>query len=176
MLINPALGPELFLGEIITTFPLRYDEPSNCYSRAEVSDEAHGADGWAARCRSCRKCIDACPTGALRPDGWFDASVCINYLTIEHPGEIPSELAAKIGDRLFGCDRCVVVCPYYRAAPVCSNPELKYHPDTAAMSLPRVLEMSEEQFNSSLGDSPLSRAGLDRLKRNATVCIANLGR
>jgi len=99
MLINPRLGPEIFLGEIVTTARLRADEP------------AEGS------CHECSRCVDACPTGALQRNGRFDATRCISYLTIEYKGEIPAELAEKIGDRLFGCDECVLACPYQREAP-----------------------------------------------------------
>ncbi|UCE50102.1 MAG: tRNA epoxyqueuosine(34) reductase QueG, partial [Phycisphaerales bacterium] len=113
MLINPALGCQIFLGEIVTSLKLRTDEPI-------VGD-----------CLDCVRCIDACPTGALRPDGQFDAARCINYLTIEHKGPIAPELAEKIGDRLFGCDECVLACPYQKDAPQCSNRQFGFYGDRA---------------------------------------------
>ena len=113
ILINPELGPQIFLGEIVTTMKLQTDKPIT------------------GNCSDCNKCIDACPTGALGADGQFDANKCISYLTIEHSqggrpsakGEIPEQLAEKIGDRLFGCDECVLACPYQQSAPVCKNAE-----------------------------------------------------
>jgi epoxyqueuosine reductase len=94
ILINPGLGPQIFLGEIITTLKLETDEPIT------------------GNCSDCNKCIEACPTGAMRADGQFDANKCISYLTIEYKGEMPADLAERIGGRLFGCDECVLACPY----------------------------------------------------------------
>jgi epoxyqueuosine reductase len=88
MLINPRFGPQISLGEIITTLKLQTDKPIT------------------GNCSDCNKCIDACPTGALRADGQFDANKCISYLTIEYKGQIPADLAKKLSDRLFGCDEC----------------------------------------------------------------------
>ncbi|MBA7617613.1 Epoxyqueuosine reductase [subsurface metagenome] len=105
MLINPKLGPQILLGEIITSLKLELDKPIT------------------ANCSDCNKCLTACPTGALRADSQFDANKCISYLTIEYKDRIPPDLAGKIGDRLFGCDECVLACPYQTDAPVCkTNP------------------------------------------------------
>jgi epoxyqueuosine reductase len=155
ILINQQLGCEIFLGEIITDLELQPDEPV------------------AAGCSGCTKCIDACPTGALRPDGQFDASRCINYLTIEQKGSIPAELAEKIGGRLFGCDECVLACPYQGRAPVCRNKQFRFYPDRAQINLQAVLNLTPESFEAKFGGSPIERAGLDGLKRNARICLAN---
>jgi len=119
MLIHPTLGPQLFLGELVTTLRLQPDEPAK------------------ASCADCRRCIEACPTGALRDDGKLDAARCISYLTIEHTGDISSELAQRIGDRLFGCDECVLACPHTKAAPPRTNQQLQHHPDRARLNLSR---------------------------------------
>jgi len=158
MLINPQLGCEIFLGEIITDLELQPDEPV------------------AAGCADCSKCIGACPTGALRRDGQFDAGRCINYLTIEHKGSIPAQLAEKIGDRLFGCDECVLACPYQKDAPVCRNEQLRFYPDRAQISLHEILGLTAESFEAKFADSPIKRVGLDGLKRNAAICLANISR
>ena len=155
MLINPELGCQIFLGEIVTSLKLRTDEPI------------------AADCSNCRKCIDACPTGALRPDGQFDAGRCINYLTIEHKGSITPELAEKIGDRLFGCDECVLACPYQEDAPACANEQFKFHGDRANLDLHEILNLDAESFGARFADSPIKRIGLEGLKRNARICLAN---
>ena len=158
MLINPELGCQIFLGEIVTSLKLRTDEPI------------------AADCPGCCKCIDACPTGALRGDGQFDAGSCINYLTIEHKGQIRPELAEKIGDRLFGCDECVLVCPYQKDAPACANEQFKFHGDRANLDLHEILNLDAESFGARFGDSPIKRLGLEGLKRNARICLANAAR
>jgi len=158
MLINPALGCRIFLGEIVTDLKLLADEPI------------------AGDCAGCCKCLDACPTGALRPDGQFDAGVCINYLTIEYKGRILPELAEKIGDRLFGCDECVAACPYQKNTPACGNKQFKFYRDRARIDLQEVLSMDTESFEAKFADSPVKRVGLDGLRRNARICLANLTR
>ena len=157
-LIHPRLGPQILLGEIVTSLKLQTDEPT------------------ADSCLSCNKCIEACPTGALRADGQFDANKCISYLTIEHKGQIPSELSEKIENRLFGCDECVLACPYERDAPVCKNKQFKLYSDRAKLDLGRVLNLTEEDFDAEFADSPIKRLGLGRLKRNAQICLANAAR
>ena len=158
MLINPELGCQIFLGEVVTSLKLRTDETI------------------AADCSDCHRCIDACPTGALRGDGQFDAGRCINYLTIEHKGSIAPELAEKIGDRLFGCDECVLVCPFQKDAPACTNEQFEFHGDRANLNLEEILNLDAESFDARFGDSPIKRTGLESLKRNARVCLANADR
>jgi epoxyqueuosine reductase len=156
MLINRELGPQIFLGEIITDLELRTDQPGG------------------GNCVGCNKCIEACPTGALRTDGQFDARRCISYLTIEHKDEIATDLAVKIGDRLFGCDECVLACPYQQKAPVCRNRQFKFHQDRAEVSLHEILDMNPEVFEARFGDSVIKRLGVARLKRNARICLKNM--
>jgi epoxyqueuosine reductase len=166
MLINPALGPQIFLGEIITTLKLQPDEPAIPLAGKPI----------AANCSGCNKCITACPTGALRADGQFDTNKCINYLTIEYKGEIPADLAEKIEDRLFGCDDCVLVCPYQQNAPVCRNKEFKFYNDRAELNLDEILSLSEESFKAGFADSVIKHLALAGLKRNAQICLANITR
>ncbi|MHC4482596.1 MAG: tRNA epoxyqueuosine(34) reductase QueG [Planctomycetota bacterium] len=156
MLIHPKLGPQIFLGEIVTDLELQADELG------------------AGTCSQCNKCVDACPTGALREDGQFDANKCISYLTIELKGQIPAELAERIGDRLFGCDECVLACPYQKEAPVCKNKQFKFYEDKDKLDLNEVLNLSRELFEAKFADSVIKRLGLERLKRNAQVCLANI--
>jgi epoxyqueuosine reductase len=155
MLINPELGCQIFLGEIVTSLELPTEEPI------------------AADCLDCDKCIRACPTGVLRSDGQFDAGRCINYLTIEHKGSIPSELAERIGDRLFGCDECVLACPYQKSSPPCGNRQFKFYGDRTRLDLNEILEMDVESFDARFDDSPIKRPGLESQKRNARICLAN---
>jgi epoxyqueuosine reductase len=155
MLINPELGPEILLGELITVIELEQDKP------VQLS------------CAGCDRCIKACPTGALRPDGQFDARRCVSYLTIEHRGEIEKELIRKMGMRLFGCDECVLACPYQRKAPLCRNLSFKYYPDRSDIALDTILNMDSGEFTDVFRNSTLLRPGLDALKRNARICLEN---
>ena len=155
MLINPRLGPEILLGELITDIELEKDKP------VELN------------CAGCDKCIKACPTGALKPDGQFDARRCISYLTIEHKGEIGEELTEKMGLRLFGCDECVLACPYQHSAPLCRNRSFKHWPDRSDIALDTILNMDSKKFEAEFKDSPLLRPGLNALKRNARICLDN---
>lgn len=153
MLTIPKLGQEVFLAEIITTLKLEPDTPAS------------------GSCSECSRCIDACPTGALRADGFLDANKCISYLTIEHKGDIPPNVTGLIGDRLFGCDECVEACPYRQDAPACSNKEIKFYPERARIDLKQIqTTMTEEQFQIRFAGSPLERLGLERLQRNAEIC------
>jgi epoxyqueuosine reductase len=156
MLINPELGPQLLLAEIVTGLKLPTDEPIK------------------AGCSNCNKCLTACPTGALMPDGHFDANKCISYLTIEYKAEFPPDLAKKIGARLFGCDECVLACPHQTNAPVCKNKQFKFYNDRAKLNLNEILNMSEDDFETIFADSAFLRLGLDRLKRNAQTCLNNI--
>lgn len=156
MLINPEFGTQLFLAAIITSLRLPADEPIK------------------TDCLNCNKCLNACPTGALRPDGHFDANKCISYLTIEYKGEIPTDLAQKIGDRLFGCDECVLACPYQTNAPVYKNKQFKFFSDRAKLNLHQILGMSEDDFKANFVGSVFMRLGLERLKRNAQICLDNM--
>jgi len=156
MLINPELGPQLFLAEIVTSLKLPTGEPIK------------------AGCSNCNECLTACPTGALMPDGHFDANKCISYLTIEYKAEFPPDLAPKIGARLFGCDECVLACPHQANAPVCKNKQFRFFADRAKLNLHQILNMSEDDFETKFADSAFLRLGLDRLKRNAQTCLNNI--
>jgi len=155
MLINPEFGPEIFLGEMITDLELQPDEP------------------LAADCSGCNRCIDACPTAALRGDGQFDANRCISYLTIEHKGPIAVDLAEKIGDRIFGCDECVMACPWYSSAPACANRGFRHYNERAELDLGEILDLDPGSFDALLPDSPIRRPGLAKLRKNAGICLKN---
>jgi epoxyqueuosine reductase len=158
MLINPKLGPQIFLGEIIMTLKLPTDEAIT------------------NNCSNCDKCIKACPTGALMPDGRFDVNKCINYLTIEYKGRITPYLAEKIADRLFGCDDCVLACPCQEDAPVCKNKQFKFYNNRTKLDLSRILNLTQQNFDTEFDDSTIRRIGLERLKRNARICLDNINR
>ncbi|MHC4864925.1 MAG: tRNA epoxyqueuosine(34) reductase QueG [Planctomycetota bacterium] len=156
MLINPDLGPQILLAEIVTTVELEGDEPTT------------------EDCAGCNRCMEACPTGALRADGQFDANKCISYLTIEHKDEVPADLPEKIGDHLFGCNECVLACPYQQKAPVRRNEQFKFYDDRARLDLGEVLNLRVEAFEARFADSAINRLGLERVKRNARICLANV--
>ena len=153
MFIHPTLGPQEFLGELVTTAALAADDP------------VPGV------CISCGRCVRMCPTGALEADGQFDARKCISYLTIEHKGTIDPELARKVGSRVFGCDQCVSVCPHRHGAPARTNKQLRFYPGRAHLDLRLIGEMTPGLFATVFEGSPISRVGLDGLQRNARICM-----
>jgi epoxyqueuosine reductase len=156
MLINPELGLQLFLGEIITDLELAPDKALN------------------SGCSDCCKCIRACPAGALSTNGSFDANKCISYLTVEHSGQIAAELTEKIGGRVFGCDECIIACPYDMRAKFRANRDIKFYGDRKYLELGAVVQMESGGFEEKFKDSTILRSGLERLKRNAQICEKNL--
>ena len=157
MLINPSLGSRFFLAEIITTLHLKADE-------LQIDDPG--------TCQNCRLCIEACPTGALNEEGYIDANKCISYFTIEHKGDIPQEISAEISDNIYGCDRCVSICPYNTAhTPACTS--LNDQPQNKHVKILDILRMDEKEFQQSFARSAIKRLGLERLKRNAQICLKN---
>jgi epoxyqueuosine reductase len=125
----------------------------------------------ANRCGTCRRCLDACPTGALRPDGAVDARRCISYWTIEHHGPIPGDVAPLLGKSLFGCDRCTAVCPWNRFGADLVLPEflaVASLPDTSAC-----LSITDTEFAGRFDGTAVQRTGADSLRRNVAVATAN---
>lgn len=155
MLINPILGGQIFLGEIITDLKLQTDQPIE------------------STCHDCGRCIAACPTAALRTDGILDASKCINYLTIECKTDIPPEFQSKIQNRLFGCDQCVCVCPHQQTAPARKNTNFKYYRQREKINLQQLLILTLPDFKTQFADSPISRPSLDKLKSTAKINLKN---
>lgn len=147
-LIIPRLGSYFFLGEILTTVAFRPAETLPT-----------------AGCLHCGRCIKACPTGALAPDGSCDASKCLSYLTIEHRGDF--QPATDLHGSFYGCDRCAAACPH-NSSPQISHIE-QFRPDPRRMSLTRqqILEMTPETFAETFRHSPMKRAKLAGLQRNA---------
>lgn len=146
-LIIPGKGSFFFLGEIVTTLELDYDSPQE------------------NRCGDCRRCLDACPTGALESAGHLNANKCISYLTIEHKGDIPSELASRLGDRLYGCDTCQEVCPWNRFA--VSTREEAFTPSPAFLSFKKedLADFTREDYNRIFARSAVKRAKYEGLIR-----------
>ena len=152
-LINEPLGSWFFLGEIITSLDLEPGLPPP------------------DRCGSCTRCIEACPTDAIVPDGdgWrLDARLCISYLTIELRGPIPEDLRAGIGDHVFGCDICQDVCPWNSKAPVTEDPDFA----GTAIPLAELAQLSPEAFRERFKDSAIARATYSGLMRNVGVAVA----
>jgi epoxyqueuosine reductase len=147
--IHPKAGSFFFLAEIICDLPLLYDDP--------IRDH----------CGTCRKCIDACPTEAISPDGYFlDASKCISYLTIELREEIPSSFRGKTENWMFGCDVCQDVCPWNRFSRRHETPEFEPHPDLLDMKRRDWQELTEEVFGRIFRKSAVKRVKFEGLKRN----------
>ena len=130
-------------------------------------------------CGDCRRCLEACPTGAL-PEPWvLDAERCISYWTIEHRGEMPEKARAMVGDWVFGCDICQEVCPWnqHRAAPVGGQRARSFRlpSSRAELDLTGLLSLSEDGYRSRFRHSPMKRAGRSGLRRNAAVAMGNRG-
>ena len=157
-LVSRRLGSWLFLGAIYTDLDL-------------VADAAH-----ADRCGSCRRCLDACPTDAFPAPYQLDARRCISYLTIEHAGPIPRALRPAMGNRIYGCDDCLAVCPWNRFAKAASEIALQARDDLAAPPLADLAALDDAGFRRRFSASPVKRIGRDRFVRNVLVAIGNSGR
>jgi len=158
MLIHPKLGPWLLIGEIITTLELEPDAPMQDH------------------CGTCTKCITACPTGAITASYQLDARRCIAYLTIELKGSIPEELRPLIGDRVYGCDECLDVCPWNRFASTTREARFLAKPeDTGRDALHALLEISQAEFKRRFAKCPILRVKRRGLLRNVCVVLGNIG-
>ncbi|MDQ5826314.1 MAG: tRNA epoxyqueuosine(34) reductase QueG [Chloroflexota bacterium] len=157
-LLNRERGSWVLLGELLLDVALTPDEPVR------------------TTCGACTRCLPSCPTGALIAPGVLDNNRCISYLTIEHKGIIPRELRSLMGDWVFGCDICQDVCPVNRkAAP---GNHLEFAPEQgigASPSLIELLEMTEEEFRARFKHSPVKRAKLQGMQRNAAIALGNIG-
>lgn len=157
-LIHPKHGSFFFLAEILLGLELRPDAPFD-----------------ADRCGTCRRCIEACPTGCILPDRTLDARRCIAYLTIENKGNIPPNLRSKLGNWVFGCDLCQMVCPWNRFALHAVDASFAPRPDSAQPDLISALSLSPAGFNRTFKDSPLKRAKRRGYLRNVAVALGNVG-
>ncbi len=159
--INQKLGSWLFLGVILTAL--------------EISPELPADMPAPDRCGSCMRCITACPTHAITAPGELDARLCISYLTIEKRGEIPEPLRAGMGRHVFGCDICQDVCPWNRKAPVTTAEEFQPREKLVNPPLDWLAEMRPEEFRAKFRGSPVRRAKLSGLRRNAVIAMGNSG-
>ncbi len=127
----------------------------------------------ADRCGTCRRCIEACPTGCILPDRTLDARRCIAYLTIENKGEIPPDLRPQMGKWVFGCDICQMVCPWNRFAAKEYDPSLAAFPGVISPDLRADLMLTPHEFNQKFKDSPVQRARRRGYLRNVAVALGN---
>ena len=159
-LIHPKLGSYGFLAVLLTSLDVEKESPS-----MTVPD----------RCGTCRRCLDACPTGALIAPYQMDATRCISYLTIEHRGAMDTSLMEGVGRQVFGCDICQDVCPWNRKAPIGTDPDLEPRPELVNPTLDWLSELDESQFERLFNGSPVRRAGFLGMRRNIAVAMGNSG-
>ena len=157
-LLSREHGNWLFLGIIMTSLDLAPDAPAS------------------EHCGSCTRCITACPTGAITGPGRIDARACISYLTIEHAGPIPEQYRAAIGNRIYGCDDCLAVCPWNRfAESAAANRAFLPRAELAAPRLADLLELDDAAFRETFSGSPIKRIGRNRMVRNCLIAAGNSG-
>ena len=172
-LIHPLLGSFGFLAVLLTALPV------NDIETPAASPAASHAHLVPDRCGSCRRCIDACPTGALVAPYQMDATSCISYLTIELKGPIADELAKNMGRQVFGCDICQDVCPWnqraLRRAPIAADAEMEPREELVNPALETLAAMTEADFEARFNGSPVRRAGFNGLRRNVAIAMGNSG-
>jgi epoxyqueuosine reductase len=156
-LVSRQFGSWLFLGSIFTTLDLPADEA--------------GGDA----CGTCRACLDICPTAAFPEPYRLEARRCISYLTIEHKGPIPHEFRAAIGNRIYGCDDCLAVCPWNKFAAQGREAKLAARDDLRAPALADLARLDDAQFRKLFAKTSIKRTGRDRFVRNVLIAIGNSG-
>lgn len=157
-LIHPKFGSFFFLAEILLGLELQPDLPFQ-----------------ADHCGTCTRCIEACPTQCILPDRTIDARRCLSYLTIENKGDIPPDLRPALGDWVFGCDICQMVCPWNRFAPHDVDASFAPRPASAQPDLVSALALSPADFNRAFKGTPLQRAKRRGYLRNVAVALGNIG-
>jgi len=156
-LVSRDLGSWFFIGTVLTTKELPID--------AEETDH----------CGSCRACLDICPTKAFPAPYRLDARRCISYLTIEHRGHIAVEFRKPIGNRIYGCDDCLAVCPWNKFAAAASEAKLQARPDLVSPGLDDLAGLDDAGFRKLFSGSPVKRVGRDRFVRNVLIAMGNSG-
>ncbi len=156
-LLSRDLGNWFFLGSVFTDLELAPDAP-------EVD-----------HCGSCRACLDACPTAAFPAPYQLDARRCISYLTIEHKGHIAREFRAPLGNRIYGCDDCLAVCPWNKFAQRSAEPDFLPRAELTAPRLADLAALDDAGFRQVFSGSPIKRIGRDRFLRNVLIAIGNSG-
>ncbi len=156
-LLSRELGNWFFLGSIFTTLELA----------ADPAETDH--------CGSCRACLDVCPTGAFPAPYRLDARLCISYLTIEHRGQVEAELRPLMGNRIYGCDDCLAVCPWNKFAVAAREIGYRAREDLVAPRLAELATLDDAAFREMFRGSPIKRIGRDRFVRNVLYAIGNSG-
>ncbi len=156
-LVSRSEGSWLFLAEILTTLALPPDSPESDH------------------CGSCRRCLDSCPTGALPAPYRIDARRCVSYLTIEHPGPIPRALRPLMGNRIYGCDDCLAVCPWNRFARPTAEPAFLPRAELTAPRLADLSALDDADFRMVFSGSPIKRIRRSRFVRNVLIALGNSG-
>ena len=156
-LVSRRYGSWLFLGEVFTTLALEPDEPHE------------------DRCGSCRACLDVCPTEAFTGPYRLDPRRCISYLTIEHKAPVPHEFRRAMGNRIYGCDDCLAVCPWNKFAARASEQELLPRVELTAPKLADLAGLDEAGFREVFAGSPIKRTGRNRFLRNVLIAVGNSG-
>ena len=157
VVLSRDLGNWLFLGAILTDADLPPDAPESDH------------------CGSCRRCLDICPTDAFPEPYVLDARRCVSYLTIEHKGHIAPDLRAGIGNRVFGCDDCLAICPWNKFAKAGREAKLVARRDLAARPLAELAALDDAAFRTLFAGTPIKRTGRDRFVRNVLIAIGNSG-
>jgi epoxyqueuosine reductase len=156
-LVSRDFGSWLFLGAIFTTAKIDPDAP----------EEDH--------CGACRRCLDVCPTNAFIAPYQLDARACISYLTIEHKGHIAPEYREAMGNRIFGCDDCLAVCPWNKFATVAHEAKLSVRAESDNPPLSELLQLNDAAFRARFRGTPIKRTGRDRFLRNVLIATGNSG-
>ncbi|WP_369920732.1 tRNA epoxyqueuosine(34) reductase QueG [Marinomonas polaris] len=156
LLLTPKAGSWFLLGEIFTNLPLPVDKPTET-----------------RHCGSCTACLTQCPTDAFVEPWVLDAGKCISYLTIEHKGPIPEELRSKMGNRIFGCDDCQLVCPWTKFAKYTQEDDFQPRHNLDSADLVELFEWNEEAFLKNTEGSPIRRTGFENWRRNIAVALGN---
>ncbi len=154
-LIDRNGGSWFFLGEIYVDLPLPVDPPAT------------------AHCGTCTRCIDICPTAAITAPNRLDARRCISYLTIEHEGPIPEEMRPLMGNRIYGCDDCQLVCPWNKFARRTDEPDFRARNELDSATLPQLFAWDEDEFLRRTEGSAIRRSGHERWLRNIAVALGN---
>lgn len=157
VLVSREFGNWLLLGAVYTTLDLEPDQPETDH------------------CGRCRRCLDICPTDAFPAPYRLDPRRCIAYLTIEHKGTIPRDLRAGFGNRVFGCDDCLAVCPWNKFARAAHDMKLALREDLVGMPLADLAALDDAGFRALFAGTPIKRTGRDRFLRNVLIAIGNSG-